>query len=246
MGKGAWRKIVVDQRVYRWQFGPGKALAAGYWGTPRRCTFVARREEGGGRLVLEFQVWCGALTESEPLLYEPGHAAAIIRHMVASGWDGEGGNHHVDGLGVLEQLGHDISGLYVAVDSDLHIAADAGDLRACRAALESGIAVDLVGYADLTPLHRAAGSGHIAVMELLLDRGAPINAGFSTDPDTESDYTPLHQAARFGQTAAVELLLDRGAELAPTTRAGATPLALAQNAGRDDVAALLMGRGAKR
>jgi hypothetical protein len=58
-------------------------------------------------------------------------------------------------------------------------------------------AVDAYGY---TALHRAAFAGHAAVVQLLLDAHAAVNA------PAANGYTPLHEAAFGGHTAVVQLL----------------------------------------
>jgi hypothetical protein len=60
-------------------------------------------------------------------------------------------------------------------------------------------------------------------VELLLDRGAPIDA-----PDTEAGATPLHYAASYDRGPTVELLLKRGADAALRNKAGKTALDLAR------------------
>ncbi|OCL01008.1 ankyrin, partial [Cenococcum geophilum 1.58] len=58
-----------------------------------------------------------------------------------------------------------------------------------------------------TALHYAAQKGHEAVVRLLLDRGANIEAKCKF-----TDSTALHDAALYGHVAVTELLLDRGAD----------------------------------
>ncbi|MEG9861526.1 MAG: ankyrin repeat domain-containing protein [Parvularculales bacterium] len=72
----------------------------------------------------------------------------------------------------------------------------------------------------LTPLHGAAAVSQTpAVVELLLDHGADIEAR-----DKVNGLTPLHVAGRFSKTpAVVEALLNRGADGAARDSAGYTP-----------------------
>jgi ankyrin repeat protein len=63
--------------------------------------------------------------------------------------------------------------------------------------------------------------GQVAVVRLLLEKGADVNAG---------DVTALHWAAFRGYTASIKLLLDQGADRNLRNTLGETPLAMmAQN-----------------
>lgn len=68
------------------------------------------------------------------------------------------------------------------VDNDLHKAAHKGDLEACKMILESQageetpITVNDPGASDRRPLHRAAGAGHLNLVQYFLEIGAEINA----------------------------------------------------------------------
>ena len=89
-----------------------------------------------------------------------------------------------------------------------------------------------------TPLHCAAIIDKLSVAELLLDRGAEIDArdGFQR--------TPLHFAARFDSYAVAELLLDRGADYEARDDRQRTPLHCAAEIDSIGVAELLSSRGA--
>ncbi len=114
----------------------------------------------------------------------------------------------------------------------------AGDYSALYSASAYGH-VDVVGYlveqegVDLnvltdefaTPLWIACSDGNVAVVQLLLDKGADCE---SSD---EEDWTPLHVACKKGHLEIVELLLAKGADVTATTDDGDTPLALARRAG---------------
>ena len=85
-----------------------------------------------------------------------------------------------------------------------------------------------------TALHVAAGDGHTAVVEKLLEKGAEVNV-----PDNKG-RTPLHVAASNGHTAVVEKLLEKGAEVNRLDNKGLTPRDLAASNGHTDVVALLL------
>lgn len=101
-----------------------------------------------------------------------------------------------------------------------------------------------------TALHWAASSGHVQVLELLLDQGADVNArAWPRAPEEGDDWngygTPLHLAARRGRAAAVAFLLRRGAEVDARTTTGHTPLGLAAARCDPEIVALLLANGAR-
>ncbi len=156
--------------------------------------------------------------------------------------------------------------------SDLHDAAQAGDVAAVRAIL-AGDPYRVTDRRDdrLTPLHLAATAGHAEIAELLLrasanpnarayDGATPLHAaaeqgspeivramldhGAWTKVMSEAGETALHAAARKGHVAAVELLLDHGADPNAASQCGGTPLHAAAAAGQAEAAELLLRRGA--
>lgn len=93
---------------------------------------------------------------------------------------------------------------------------------------------------SVTALHLAAEQGHAAVIQELLDSGAPLHA---------QDYvcrTPLHAAADGGHAAAVELLLARsgGMRIDSVTRKGMTALHVAAAGGHRAAVEALVRAGA--
>ena len=89
------------------------------------------------------------------------------------------------------------------------------------------------------PLHLAAQFGDAAMLALLLDNGANIEA------HDHHQRTPLHRAASAGHSDAVRLLLGRGANVhAKEGKYGQTPLHEAAFQGHLDVVKLLLDHGA--
>lgn len=84
-----------------------------------------------------------------------------------------------------------------------------------------------------TPLHYAATSGHLAIMELLLEHHAFIDA------ESPNGTTPLMMAAHYGTPAAVKLLLEAGADVRMKNQLGLSAIDFAHRAGRQDVAEMI-------
>jgi len=82
-------------------------------------------------------------------------------------------------------------------------------------------------------------SSTIDVIELLISKGADVNA------KTNSDRTPLHEVAGLGENEVIKLLLDSGAEVNAKTHIGITPLHCAALNGRHNgTIQLLLDNGA--
>ena len=88
-------------------------------------------------------------------------------------------------------------------ESPLMLASLKGYTEICQQLIARGADVNKPGWA---PLHYAATHGHLAVMTLLLDNHAYIDAA------SPNATTPLMMAAHYGTPAAVKLLLDAGAD----------------------------------
>ncbi|MDR3623121.1 MAG: acyltransferase family protein [Paludisphaera borealis] len=103
--------------------------------------------------------------------------------------------------------------------SDIWAAADAGDLGAIERHLAAGAAVDgRDGERGMTPLLWAALADRAEAAELLIRRGADVNAAAS------DGGTPLHAAAFLGHEKAVATLIQNGANVNAENKLGATPL----------------------
>ena len=127
----------------------------------------------------------------------------------------------------------------------IYSAAGGGDINAVMEFLASGLdsniktEIEIAGFKQQignSPLHYAAQSGHKKIAELLIAKGADVNAR------TWIDGTPLHFAARGGQKELAEFLISKGADVNAELNVadGATPLYFAAN---QEVAELLITKG---
>jgi ankyrin repeat protein len=92
-----------------------------------------------------------------------------------------------------------------------------------------------------TPLHMAAFGGNAATTELLLKKGATIEARATSI----FRNTPLQAATLSGQYATAKILLDHGADALVRQSKGATPMHEAALLGRLDLVQLLLDHGAE-
>jgi uncharacterized protein len=90
-------------------------------------------------------------------------------------------------------------------------------------------------------LLQATEAGDVVQMEVLLAKGAEVNAR------NAHGWTPLHVAAAGGDPAVIALLLQHGADVHAQSHIGTTPLDNATTrGGRKAVIDLLLAHGAKR
>jgi len=122
--------------------------------------------------------------------------------------------------------------------ADLPAAAIAGDTDAVIKLLDLGIAVDAVDRQGANALLRAAGSGHSALVALLLARGAdPAQAA-------PGGATPLSAAVTARRDAVVTALLEHGVGVDHRLPTGGTPLMIAAALGFPEIVARLLKHGA--
>ena len=93
------------------------------------------------------------------------------------------------------------------------------------------------GSSESTPLHLAANKGNKEIAELLLAKGADVNA------KDKFGWTPLHEAAVGGHVALVELLLANKADVNAKDEKGWTPLKYAAGSNQKAVVELLKKHG---
>lgn len=108
-------------------------------------------------------------------------------------------------------------------ETPLMLAAYHNHLTVCEVLIERETAVNRKGW---TPLHYAATKGNIAIMRLLLQENAYIDA------ESPNGTTPLMMAAYYAPPNAVKLLLEEGADPNLRNQGNASALDLALTAER--------------
>jgi ankyrin repeat protein len=115
-------------------------------------------------------------------------------------------------------------------ESPLMLAALRGDLPLAQALIARDADVNKPGW---TPLHYAASRGQVALISLLLEHHAYIDA------ESPNGSTPLMMAAGYGSPEATRALLEAGADPTPTNAKGLTALDFAQGFGKTASASAL-------
>jgi len=122
----------------------------------------------------------------------------------------------------------------------LQLAAYRGNLQEVSRLLQEGIPVDSQNDFIGTALHTAAAGDQLKVAELLISRGADINANLKNDLGP----TPLHIAVNRSHLDMAEFLIGKGAEVNADDDGNITPLHHAAWNGNLDIAKLLISNGA--
>ena len=115
-------------------------------------------------------------------------------------------------------------------ESPLMLASLKGLLEVAKQLIDRGADVNKPGWA---PLHYAATKGHVAVMELLLENHAYIDAA------SPNGSTPLMMASLYGTASAVKLLLDAGADPLLKNEQGLTAIDFAYRDSRAESAEII-------
>jgi ankyrin repeat protein len=166
--------------------------------------------------------------------------ADTVRTVLASGGDAQA----LDSRG-LTPLGHALWSqqkgvadllLQHGAKENLFDAVYADDLKIASALLkENKSLVSRLSLGGDSVVAIAAGTGHVDILKLLLDKGAAADGANSFD-----GRTPLHFAALFNRTNTAQLLIRHGANVQACDRFGLTPLHYAAWQGYRETAALLL------
>lgn len=124
------------------------------------------------------------------------------------------------------------------------VAIEDGDLDAVKVLIEEEhAAVDTpidYGESSITPLLKAAWQGDLPIVQYLLLKGADVNAR-----DTESKETALMNAVTRGHTEVARALIAAKANIGFRNRFDFNAFTSAVAAGNEEIAAMLLGAGAK-
>jgi CDK inhibitor PHO81 len=125
--------------------------------------------------------------------------------------------------------------------TSLHEAAIAGRLYLVKICLEKGVKLSQADVYGRHPLHYAAINGHAQVCKLLIASGAD-----PTIADLDG-YSPIIYSVTNGRGSVVQTFIDQGVsfETPALTNEDLNPLSLACQFGHEDIARLLLQRGAK-
>ncbi|KFY00368.1 hypothetical protein V490_01391 [Pseudogymnoascus sp. VKM F-3557] len=105
--------------------------------------------------------------------------------------------------------------------------------KVAKVLLDAGADVEDTG-GQASTMHLAAGNGRPRMVQLLLNRQAPL------DVSSPGFGTPLHSAAKLGSNECVKILLAAGADPNSMAKSGATPLKWAALKGYGDVVRTLL------
>jgi ankyrin repeat protein len=122
----------------------------------------------------------------------------------------------------------------------------AGYPEIARMLLDKGADVTIGDHCGRTALLLAAAKDQKDIVEMILAKGADVNAksDFSLDVGIE-DETALHEACLLGRAAAAEVLIAHGADVNAKNKNGKTPMDYAKSQGHEEVIELLRKHGAK-
>lgn len=140
-------------------------------------------------------------TFSQPLLMEAverGHARMVTQLLEAGADPDREGVARINALRLAVSSGQEeIARILLASGAtvDIELAARAGLVDRVRTFLEEGADPDFVGIQGRTALQSAIAGGHVAVVRLLLEKDADVNAGEGWKPVAMADDMGLAEIA---------------------------------------------------
>ena len=231
--------------------------AAGGLQPARSSRADVNRRNPDGSTPLQWAVYNGDVAEVKRLL-RAGADASIANKYGATPMSlaAETGNTEV--LKVLLEVGADVESPNADGQTALLSVARTGNVEAAKLLLDRGAKVDAKEkWGGQTPLMWASARRHPAMMQLLISRGADVNAA-SIDRNYQrhvtaegrpksldsGGLTPLLYAARENCRACVDVLLENKADIDLPDPDGATPLLVAVMNANWDLAKQLIDAGA--
>lgn len=127
---------------------------------------------------------------------------------------------------LMESPTLDVNRLNAAGESPLMIAALRGQLEWCKRLIARGAQINHDGW---SALHYAASGPNLAVLELLIEKGANLEGR------SPNGTTPLMMAARYGSEPNVDRLLAAKAEIRATNEQGLSAVDFAKLGGRESL-----------
>ena len=232
-----------------------KPVAAGLQTRPSKQDVNRRNPDGS--TPLQWAVYNGDVAEAKRLL-RAGADVSLANKYGATPMSlaAEVGNAEM--LKVLLEVGADVESPNADGQTALLAVARTGNVEAAKLLLDRGAKVDAKEkWGGQTPLMWASARRHPAMMQLLISKGADVNAA-SIDRDYQrhvtaegrpksldsGGLTPLLYAARENCTACVEVLLKNKADIDLADPDGVSPLLVAIMNANWDLAGQLVEAGA--
>lgn len=121
----------------------------------------------------------------------------------------------------------------------LGLAAFFGHINLVEELLEKGADSNVAANNQfkVAPLHSACATSNLKMAEVLIKKGADVNA------KQMKNITPMHSAAHNGQTDLVQLLVNSGADINAKMDNGQTPLFMAEEAKFEETVSLIKQLG---
>jgi ankyrin repeat protein len=152
------------------------------------------------------------------------------------------GGSFLFGLLVFSAIGFQL--LRILDREEIHFAAQEGDVQKIKSVLEKHPErIEERDRLGLTPLHRTAWHNQTAALELLIQRGANVNALWDLVATGDGQWNALHIAANYGSFDAAKALIVGGTNINGKTLKGETPLDIAIRNDNRKIADLLKTNG---